>query len=119
MARRTDDRSGEARAYRRLYNLAGWKRRRLDQLARDPLCAFCLAMGSTTPATIADHIEPHRGDLDLFWFGDLQSLCQTHHSSTKQREEKGGWDSMADTDGYPVDPRHPANAREARPAEPR
>jgi 5-methylcytosine-specific restriction protein A len=109
LAKRTDYRSDEAVIYRRLYKLAGWKRRRLDQLTRDPLCSYCLAAGITTAATIADHVIPHRGDLDLFWYGSLQSLCKLHHDSTKAREENGGWDSMTDADGYPVDPKHPAN----------
>lgn len=81
----------------------------MHQLEIEPLCAFCLTVGLTTAATIADHIVPHRGDLDLFWHGDIQSLCKQHHDSTKQREEKGGWDSMADLNGYPLDPNHPAN----------
>lgn len=111
MAKRIDYRSAEAAAYRRLYNLAGWKKRRVEQLTRDPLCGYCLAAGMTTEATIADHVIPHRGDPDLFWFGELQSLCKLHHDSTKAREESGGWDSMADLSGYPVDPAHPANKR--------
>lgn len=109
MARRSDYRSAEAAEYRKLYKTAAWRARRTHQLGAESLCAFCLAAGLTSPATIADHIVPHRGDPDLFWFGDLQSLCKTHHDSTKQREEKGGWDSMADLSGYPIDPNHPAN----------
>jgi 5-methylcytosine-specific restriction protein A len=109
MAKRNDYRSAEAAAYRRLYKLAAWRARRLDQLTREPLCLYCMAAGIVEPATIADHAIPHRGDLDLFWHGELASLCKLHHDSTKQREEKGGYDTIADLDGYPIDPRHPAN----------
>jgi hypothetical protein len=42
---------------------------REHQLAVEPLCRMCQAEGRTTAANIADHITPHRGDLDLFWHG--------------------------------------------------
>jgi hypothetical protein len=29
-----------------------------------------------------------------FWAGPFQSLCHTHHSATKQREEKRGYDPL-------------------------
>jgi 5-methylcytosine-specific restriction protein A len=66
-------------------------------------------MGRIVGATVADHIEPHRGDHTLFYEGELQSLCTTCHDSAKQREERGGYSSACDQDGYPLDPRHPAN----------
>jgi hypothetical protein len=55
-----------------------------------PLCAMCLTEGRTTAATVADHVTPHRGDPELFWHGDLQSLCAACHSLFKQSEERGG-----------------------------
>jgi hypothetical protein len=73
-----------------LYNTAAWRRLRQHQLTVEPLCRMCLAEGRTTAATVCDHITPHRGDLDLFWHGDLQSLCATCHSMRKQSEERGG-----------------------------
>ena len=99
------------RPHRHLYNSRAWQGRRLAQLTAAPLCHRCEAGGFTVPATVADHVVPHRGDLDLFWRGELQSLCPPCHSGAKQREEKGGWDSACDLDGYPIDPRHPANRR--------
>lgn len=66
-----------------------WQKRREDQLRKEPLCRYCQAEGRVTPATVADHITPHRGDKELFK-GPLQSLCETCHSSVKQREEKEG-----------------------------
>lgn len=70
---------------------------------------MCLARGITRAATVADHIIPHRGDADLFWNGKLQSLCATCHSKLKQREEIHGHTELLDDDGWPSDPRHPAN----------
>jgi 5-methylcytosine-specific restriction enzyme A len=60
-------------------------------------------------AQVADHIVPHRGDSQLFWLGDLQSLCWSHHSGSKQVEERRGYRDEIGSDGWPTDPRHPAN----------
>jgi 5-methylcytosine-specific restriction protein A len=86
-----------------------WKRKRLAQLRAEPLCRMCKAAGRITAATVADHVEPHRGDAEAFWTGELQSLCTTCHSSHKQAEEVNGYSSAIGTDGWPVDLRHPAN----------
>lgn len=75
---------------RRWYATAAWKRRRLHQLRRNPLCARCLALGRAREASIADHIAPHRENRDAFWDGALQSLCKPCHDGAKQREEAGG-----------------------------
>jgi 5-methylcytosine-specific restriction endonuclease McrA len=107
--KRIIQRSEEAQAYHRWYSLKRWKDRRLHQLRDEPLCAFCLAQGRPVTATVADHVMPHRGDADLFWSGELQSLCKTHHDASKARQERGGYDSVADLMGYPLDPNHPAN----------
>lgn len=103
---RRDDRSDEAKAYRRLYNTRAWRDRRLALLSAEPLCRYCKALGRITAATVADHIVPHRGDRELF-AGELQPLCQSCHSAVKQREERGGYHSAVDLDGYPIDPNHP------------
>lgn len=92
------------------YKLARWQRRRKAQLMAEPLCAFCLADKRITAATVADHLEPHRGDPDRFWHGPLQSLCKAHHDATKQRTERRGYSTACGVDGWPIDPRHPANA---------
>lgn len=80
------------------------------QLAREPLCAKCLPKGYSTEATVADHNPPHRGDLHAFWHGPLQSLCKLCHDRDKQREEARGFSDSTGADGWPTDPRHPANA---------
>lgn len=98
-----DYRSDEAKEYRKLYNTAAWKKRRLAQLAAHPLCHYCELQGITALAQVADHVVPHRGDLTLFWNGELQSLCKTHHDTVKQVEEQTGLKAVLfDADGYPV-----------------
>ncbi|MCJ2010440.1 ATP-binding protein [Methylobacterium sp. J-092] len=48
-----------------------------------------------TPATVCDHVEPHRGDVERFWAGPFQSVCAHCHNSHKQRQERqGGGDGM-------------------------
>jgi hypothetical protein len=39
------------------------------------------------PATVCDHVTPHRGDVAKFWSGPFQSLCQPCHDREKQRAE--------------------------------
>jgi 5-methylcytosine-specific restriction protein A len=99
-------RSADAERYRRLYFTPAWRQLRTAQLARCPFCAMCAAMGRRTPATIADHRKPHRGDAALFFDpSNLQSLCGPHHSSTKQRQEHGRPSSAVGVDGWPAAPR--------------
>lgn len=85
------DRQRDQSESRQWYKTARWQRLRLDQLVAEPLCATCLKAGRVTPATVADHPTPHRGDYDLFWNQPLQSLCDQApwrcHSRQKQREE--------------------------------
>lgn len=41
------------------------------------------------PATVVDHIQPHRGDMNIFWReGNHQSLCRSCHNSAKQKLER-------------------------------
>jgi 5-methylcytosine-specific restriction protein A len=75
---------------RKWYKRAAWSGkygRRLRQLGAEPLCRMCPDW-SKQPATIADHMVPHRGDHALFWFGELQSLCKSCHDIKKQRLER-------------------------------
>lgn len=72
------------------YRSDRWRRIRLLQLQKQPLCEFCLARGYVEPGKVCDHIEPHRGDDHKFWNGPFQTLCQSCHSGDKQRIERGG-----------------------------
>lgn len=63
---------------------AEWERERKAFLSANPTCKRCGA-----PATVVDHIVPHRGDRKLFWDkSNWQPLCTRHHSRTKQAAEK-------------------------------
>jgi 5-methylcytosine-specific restriction enzyme A len=94
--------------WREFYGLALWKTRRRFQLAKEPLCAFCLKRGQVTPATVADHIEPHRGDFTKFVRGDLQSLCSDCHNGRQSPSPKN-YSSEIGYDGFPIDKNHPFN----------
>jgi 5-methylcytosine-specific restriction endonuclease McrA len=50
---------------------------------------MCLQQGRVTPATVADHIKPHRGDWMAFRLGNLQSLCASCHNGAKRALERG------------------------------
>ena len=97
-------------AWHTWYALPRWIRRSKAQRQREPLCAECLRRGLVTPASVADHIVPHKGDVNKFWLGKLQSLCHECHSIWKQREEVRGYSTEIGIDGFPVDRAHPAYA---------
>lgn len=64
-----------------------WQRAREKYLQENPLCGYCGRAGIITPATIIDHIEPHRGDRDKFWNeANWQPLCKRHHDDKTKRE---------------------------------
>ena len=75
---------------------------------RVPLYQRCSRQGKVVPATVVHHVEPHRGDMQKFFGGPFESLCAQCHNSAAQSEERLGYSIGAD--GWPVDPRHPANA---------
>ncbi len=57
-----------------------WQKARAIFLKQHPLCAFCQAEGKIVPATVVDHIIPHRGDQRLFWDQtNWESLCKECH----------------------------------------
>ncbi|HOO52034.1 MAG TPA: HNH endonuclease signature motif containing protein [Alphaproteobacteria bacterium] len=57
-----------------------WRKARALFLRRHPLCAECKHQGKLTPATVVDHIIPHRGDMTLFWDeSNWQPLCKDCH----------------------------------------
>ena len=97
----------QSRPWRRLYNTKAWHRLRTAQLRDEPLCCFCSALGIVTPATVADHKTPHKGNEVLFYDRcNLQSLCKTCHDSAKQKQEKTGSLPGCDESGWPLDPSH-------------
>ena len=101
-------RSDAAQAWLPWYGTKRWQDTRAAQLAREPLCRMCLAEMRVTAATVADHVVEHKGDPALFWnTGNLQSLCSSHHSRDKQREERGRPISRIGADGWPVEAYRP------------
>lgn len=72
------------------YNGRKWRKVRLAQLEKFPLCCDCEALGLVVAATVADHdtqakVLIARGDdpYDMSW---LKSLCKKHHDSKSGRE---------------------------------
>jgi len=75
------------------YN-ARWRKARKMFLKRNPLCEECKRNGKITPATVVDHIIPHKGDMNLFWDeSNWQALCKTCHDR-KTVIENGGFGNI-------------------------
>lgn len=53
-------------AFERGYN-SQWQNASKRFLVKHPFCVGCERIGKLTPATVVDHIRPHRGDKILFW----------------------------------------------------
>jgi 5-methylcytosine-specific restriction protein A len=115
---RRDQRSPEARAYRRLYNDPRWKHPtrglRARQLREHPLCQRCDAKGYVVAATICDHDDPATKTPETFFDGPFVSLCKPCHDGPKQSQERTrkantsvGYSKAVDRNGMPTDPRHP------------
>lgn len=88
--------------WRRWYWTARWRQIAKRQLATEPLCRMCAQRGYVTEAAVCDHVTPHRGDADLFWGGEMQSLCKACHDGAKQAIEKGRKPVQIGVDGYPL-----------------
>ena len=76
------------------------------QITCEPLCRACLARGKIEPATCADHITPHAGNVNAFFLSPLRSLCHACHALKTVRETRG-YSKQIGLDGLPVDPAHP------------
>ena len=94
--KRTNDRSQEAQSWRWMYRTGKWlDELRPEQLLREPFCRECARQyppsdpRHRTPATVVDHIIPHRGEWDVFIDpDDLQSLCKRHHDIKTAQEQR-------------------------------
>lgn len=61
-----------------------WEKARAEFLQHHAFCKMCGA-----EAALVDHIEPHKGDMALFWnWANWQALCTSCHSRHKQRQER-------------------------------
>ena len=108
-------RSTEAQKYRTLYGTKHLKTLRRQALTRDKYrcqhsgCYAYLQVGGDHPCSaVVHHLEPHKGDLELFFdLDNLQSVCWTCHSGDIQSTEARQYDSTIGADGWPIDQRHP------------
>ncbi len=88
---RSDKRTAAQRGYG-----SKWQRYREGWLRKHPLCgdringssrehSACVRDARSTPGTVVDHIEDHRGDEQLFWNpSNHQTLCAHCHDSFKR-----------------------------------
>lgn len=65
-----------------------WQQAREGYLRSHPLCVKHEMRGELVPASVVDHIKPHRGDMSLFWLRtNWQSLCKPCHDAKTARED--------------------------------
>lgn len=81
---RHDEKRQQTQPWRKLYKTKRWADIRREALRLQPTCGFC----RKAPATVIDHVEPHRGDPDKFFHGTLMGLCGPCHNGPKQRIER-------------------------------
>jgi 5-methylcytosine-specific restriction endonuclease McrA len=82
-------------AHQRGYD-AKWTKARDAFLDQHPLCVECSKKDYINPATVVDHIIPHKGDKVLFWDEtNWQPLCETHHNIKTATEDRGSWSPVA------------------------
>ena len=75
-------------AAKRGYN-SKWRRLSKQYLRKHPMCVRCLQQGRYVPATVVDHIIPHRGNLALMWDeSNWQALCKPCHDKKTWTEDK-------------------------------
>lgn len=73
---------------KRGYN-SKWRKLSKQYLCKHPLCVRCMADGRFVPATVVDHIIPHRGDDTLMWNQDnWQALCKPCHDKKTWTEDR-------------------------------
>ncbi len=114
-AQRTSDE--EVAKVRRWYKSRIWYARRLDCLKRAMF--RCATPGCTNQATDVDHIQPHRGDWDLFIDrANHQALCHSCHSR-KTAQEDGGFGNRRRVAGQDRGGQNPPGSFSARDRVPR
>jgi 5-methylcytosine-specific restriction enzyme A len=84
------------------YSSKRWRKFRLQFLHENPLCQFCKQDGRLAPATVVDHVDPHKGDIVKFWQGPFQALCKAHHDGAKKSAEMTGTMRGCDEQGNPI-----------------
>ena len=83
------ERSEKYKENKKLYNSAGWKTLRKQQLSKHPLCAACLSRGIIKQTEHIDHVIPHRRNPDRFLVNLYQGLCAACHTQKTTLENQG------------------------------
>ena len=74
-----------------VYNNRAWRNASKQYLAMNPLCIECYNNGHIKQAECVDHIQPHKGDMVLFWNqANWQALCNVCHSAKTAKENNFG-----------------------------
>jgi 5-methylcytosine-specific restriction enzyme A len=84
-----------------MYSTAQWRRRRLHQLRKDPLCAACLQDNTIRAATVVHHLEDHKGDWHTFCTSPVESLCDPCHNRIVSGTRVLGYQRGCDINGKP------------------
>ena len=86
----------------RPHNSVAWRKASAAWLQQYPFCVLCLVHGKINERSeidvdvkqrtlVVDHIEPHRGNMELFWDMDnWETLCRLCHDTDKQQHERAG-----------------------------
>ena len=88
VARDADRRSRQM--WRAWYASSEWRRLSWSvRLAAAFTCALCGRVEGRSGQTVADHVQPHRGDRAKFFDpANLQCLCKACHDAVKQRQDR-------------------------------
>lgn len=90
------------------YHTTVWRKLRLVQLDKEPLCCVCLRHGKEKPATVVDHKQPFGDSWALFVDpNNHQSTCKLCHDSAKRLQQNHGVMPGCDENGLPLDDNHP------------
>jgi 5-methylcytosine-specific restriction enzyme A len=87
--------------YNWMYNTVQWRRRRLHQLRKYPLCAACLQDNHVKAATVVHHLEDHKGNWSVFISSPVESLCKQCHDNIWSDSEVLGYQRGCDINGRP------------------
>lgn len=72
----------KSRQWHNLYNTQRWRKESKEFLAGHPFCYVC-----GKPSKIVDHIQPHRGNLELFYDQtNWQPMCWSCHTRKTFKE---------------------------------
>jgi 5-methylcytosine-specific restriction enzyme A len=77
-----------------IYTTSRWRRLR-QQVLREAnylcQCQDCASRPVPEPASVVDHVRPHRGDTGLMWSrANLVALSKQHHDAKTAREVHAG-----------------------------